>query len=134
MISVGNLSLNVLLTVNFSFCVPLSMVSVYEQMLEETIRNLQEDNMRLRLEIDMQVEIQRQVACQVQEHMQQRELEANAREEAREWEWQQQMECQLEEHMQQRELEANAREWEWQQKMNDINSMLRDNYDPRPPQ
>nr|GEZ47352.1 protein kinase-like domain-containing protein [Tanacetum cinerariifolium] len=104
----------------------------YEQMLEETIRNLQEDNMRLRLEIEMQVEVQRQVACQVQEHMQQRELEANAREEAREWEWQQQMECQLEEHMQQRESEANAREWEWQQKMNDINSMLRDNYDPRP--
>ncbi|GJS44947.1 cysteine--tRNA ligase 2, cytoplasmic [Tanacetum coccineum] len=47
----------------------------------------------------MQIEIQRQVEQQVLEHMQQRELEANAREQ--------------------------AREREWQQRMNDINSVLR---------
>ncbi|GJW61431.1 E3 ubiquitin protein ligase UPL3 [Tanacetum coccineum] len=42
------------------------------------------------------------------------------------------------EHMRQRELEANAREEarerEWQLKMDDINSMLRKFKDPRPPQ
>nr|GEV89019.1 acid phosphatase, class B-like protein [Tanacetum cinerariifolium] len=47
----------------------------------------------------MQIEIQRQVEHQVLEHMRQRELEANAREQ--------------------------AQEREWQQRMNDINSVLR---------
>nr|GEX17375.1 vacuolar protein sorting-associated protein 35A-like [Tanacetum cinerariifolium] len=53
------------------------------QMLEETIRKLQEDNtqMRSRLEI-VKVQVQRQVERQEQEHMKQQELEANAREEA----------------------------------------------------
>ncbi|GJV28937.1 glutathione S-transferase T3-like protein [Tanacetum coccineum] len=80
------------------------------QMLEETIRQLQEDNtqMRARVEIETQVQVQRQVERQVQEHMRQRELEANAQEE--------------------------AREREWQRKMDDINSMLRKFNDPRPPQ
>ncbi|GJZ63180.1 tricalbin-3 isoform X1 [Tanacetum coccineum] len=56
------------------------------QMLEETIRQLKEDNtqIRARVEIETQVQVQRQVERQVQEHMRQRELEANAREEARE--------------------------------------------------
>ena len=39
----------------------------------------------------MRVQLQREVEFQVQEHMQQRELEANAREQAREREWQQRM-------------------------------------------
>ncbi|GJY26887.1 transposase, Ptta/En/Spm [Tanacetum coccineum] len=80
------------------------------QTLEETIRQLQEDNkqMRARSEVEMQVEVQRQVESQLQEHMRQRELEANAREE--------------------------AREREWQRKMDDINLMLKKYNDPRPPQ
>nr|GEV22689.1 FCP1-like domain, HAD-like domain protein [Tanacetum cinerariifolium] len=61
------------------------------QNLEETIRRLQEENaqMRSRFERDMQVQLQQEVERQVQEHTQQRELEANAREQAREREWQQ---------------------------------------------
>ena len=65
-------------------------------------------------EIEMQVQLQRQVEHQVQAHLQQRELEANAR-----------------------ELEANAREEarerEWQQKMNEIYSVLKKFNNPRPP-
>nr|GEW61415.1 copia protein [Tanacetum cinerariifolium] len=59
------------------------------QMLEEKIRQFQEDNtqMRARVEIEMQVHVQRQVERQGQEQMRQRELEANDREEAREREW-----------------------------------------------
>ncbi|GJZ87687.1 ribonuclease H-like domain-containing protein [Tanacetum coccineum] len=49
-----------------------------------------------------------------------------------------QVERKVQEHMRQRELEANAheeaREREWQRKMDDINSMLRKFNDPRPPQ
>ncbi|GKD19443.1 hypothetical protein Tco_1208601 [Tanacetum coccineum] len=80
------------------------------QMLEETIRQLQQDNtqMRARVEIEMQVPVQRQVEREVQEHMRQWESEAYAREE--------------------------AREREWQRKMDDINSLLRKINDPRPPQ
>ncbi|GJR49679.1 ribonuclease H-like domain-containing protein [Tanacetum coccineum] len=80
------------------------------QMLEETIRQFQEDNtqMRATVEIEMQVHVQRQEERQVQEHMRQRELEANAREE--------------------------AREKEWTRKMDVINSMLRKFNDPRPPE
>ncbi|GJY13749.1 hypothetical protein Tco_0383058 [Tanacetum coccineum] len=79
------------------------------QMLEETIRQLQEDNtqMRARMEIETQVQVQPQVERQVQEHMRQRELEANACEEAR---------------------EGVAT------KMDDIYSMLRKFNDPRPSQ
>ncbi|GKB03063.1 transposase, Ptta/En/Spm [Tanacetum coccineum] len=68
-----------------------SQPSEHAQMLEETIRQLQEDNtqMRARVEIETQVQVQSQVERQVQEHMRQRELEANACEEAREREWQQ---------------------------------------------
>nr|GEW61428.1 transposase, Ptta/En/Spm [Tanacetum cinerariifolium] len=85
-----------------------NMVKV--QMLEETIRQLQQDNtqMRARVEIEMQVQVQRQVEREVQEHMRQQELEAYAREE--------------------------AREREWQRKMDDINSLLRKINDPHPPQ
>ncbi|GKA72617.1 hypothetical protein Tco_0778833 [Tanacetum coccineum] len=54
----------------------------------------------------MQIEIQRQVEQQVLEHMQQRELEANAREQ--------------------------ARDREWKQRINDINSVLRKFTDSRP--
>ncbi|GJV09142.1 transposase, Ptta/En/Spm [Tanacetum coccineum] len=80
------------------------------EQLEEMVRQLQEDNaqMRARSEIEMQVQVQRQVESQLQEHMRQRELEANAHEE--------------------------AREREWQQMMDDINSMLRKFNDPRPSQ
>ncbi|GJX11750.1 delta-1-pyrroline-5-carboxylate synthase-like protein [Tanacetum coccineum] len=45
----------------------------------------------IRFEKDMQVQLQREVERQVQEHMQQRELEANACEQAREREWKQRM-------------------------------------------
>ncbi|GJR77720.1 transposase, Ptta/En/Spm [Tanacetum coccineum] len=80
------------------------------QNLEEMVRQLQEDNARMkaRSEIEMQVQVQRQVESQLQEHMRQRELELNAREE--------------------------AREREWQRKMDDINLMLKKINDPRPPQ
>ncbi|GKD83646.1 transposase, Ptta/En/Spm, partial [Tanacetum coccineum] len=80
------------------------------QNLEEMVRQLQEDNARMkaRSEIEMQVQVQRQVESQLQEHMRQRELELNAREE--------------------------AREREWQRKMDDINLMLKKFNDPRPPQ
>ncbi|GJX24675.1 hypothetical protein Tco_0230971 [Tanacetum coccineum] len=56
------------------------------QTLEEMIRRLQEDNTQIRSQNqkEMQIEIQRQVEHQVLEHMRQRELEANAREQARE--------------------------------------------------
>ncbi|GJW85424.1 hypothetical protein Tco_0158569 [Tanacetum coccineum] len=79
------------------------------QTLEETIRRLLEENtqMRSQNQREMQIEIQRQVEHQVLEHMRQRELEANAREQ--------------------------AREREWQQRMNDINSVLRKFTDSRPP-
>ncbi|GKE05078.1 transposase, Ptta/En/Spm [Tanacetum coccineum] len=79
------------------------------QTLEEIIRRLQEENTQIRSQNqrEMQIEIQRQVEQQVLEHMQQRELEANAREQ--------------------------AREREWQQRMNDINSVLRKFTDSRPP-
>ncbi|GJZ15968.1 delta-1-pyrroline-5-carboxylate synthase-like protein [Tanacetum coccineum] len=45
----------------------------------------------IRFEKDMQVQLQREVERQVQEHMQQRELKANACEQAREREWKQRM-------------------------------------------
>nr|GEW51888.1 hypothetical protein [Tanacetum cinerariifolium] len=79
------------------------------QTLEEIIRRLQEENPQIRSQNqrEMQIKIQRQVEQQVLEHMQQRELEANAREQ--------------------------AREREWQQRMNDINSVLRKFTDSRPP-
>ncbi|GJU95745.1 probable manganese-transporting ATPase PDR2 [Tanacetum coccineum] len=67
-----------------------------------------DDKTVARVEIKTQVQVQQQVERQVQEHMRQRELEANAYEE--------------------------AREREWQQMMDDINSMLRKFNDPRPPQ
>ncbi|GJX86192.1 uncharacterized protein Tco_0336966 [Tanacetum coccineum] len=83
-----------------------SQPSEQVQTLEEVIRQLQEDNarMRARSEVKMQVEVQRQMESQLQEHMRQRELEANAREE--------------------------AREREWQRKMDDINLMLKKYNDP----
>nr|GEU40698.1 transposase, Ptta/En/Spm [Tanacetum cinerariifolium] len=79
-------------------------------MLEEMIRQLQEDNeqMRAKSEIEMQVRVQRQVESQLQEDMRKQELEVNAREE--------------------------ARERERQRKMDDINSMLKRFMDPHPPQ
>ena len=78
------------------------------QTLEETIRRLQEDSiqMRAQFEREMQIEVQRQVEQQVLAHMQQRELEENAREQ--------------------------AREREWQQRMNDINLVLKKFMDSRP--
>ncbi|GJY21814.1 hypothetical protein Tco_0394380 [Tanacetum coccineum] len=81
----------------------------FVQTLEEIIRRLQEENTQIRShnQREMQIEIQRQVEHQVLEHMRQRELEANAREQ--------------------------AREREWQQRMNDINSVLRKFTDSRPP-
>nr|GEV30216.1 transposase, Ptta/En/Spm [Tanacetum cinerariifolium] len=64
------------------------------QKLEEMVRQLQEENvqMRARSERAMQVQVQRQVESQLQKHLRQWELEANAREEAREREWQRNME------------------------------------------
>ncbi|GJV39970.1 hypothetical protein Tco_1418410 [Tanacetum coccineum] len=87
-----------------------SQPSEQVQNLEEMVRQLQEDNARMkaRSEIEMQVQVQRQVESQLQEHMRQRELELNAREE--------------------------ARERDWQRKMDDINLMLKKFNDPRPPQ
>ncbi|PWA76120.1 hypothetical protein CTI12_AA238230 [Artemisia annua] len=78
------------------------------QTLEETIRRLQEDStqMRAQFEREMQIQVQRQVEQQVLAHMQQRELEENAREQ--------------------------AREREWQQRMNDINLVLKKFTDSRP--
>ncbi|PWA37885.1 hypothetical protein CTI12_AA586060 [Artemisia annua] len=60
----------------------------------------------IQLQVQLQRQVERQVERQVHEHMQQQELEANAREE--------------------------TREREWRQKMNDINSMLRKFSDPHP--
>ncbi|GJT22178.1 uncharacterized protein Tco_0892115 [Tanacetum coccineum] len=79
------------------------------QTFEEMIRRLQEENTQIRSQNqrEMQIEIQRQVEHQVLEHMRQRKLEANAREQ--------------------------AREREWKQRMNDINSVLRKFTDSRPP-
>nr|GEV00278.1 transposase, Ptta/En/Spm [Tanacetum cinerariifolium] len=79
-------------------------------MLEEMIRQLQEDNeqMGAKSELEIQVQVQRQVESQLEEDTRKRELEANAREE--------------------------ARGREWQRKMDDINSMLKRFNDPHPPQ
>ncbi|GJS58919.1 transposase, Ptta/En/Spm [Tanacetum coccineum] len=54
------------------------------QTLEEIIRRLQEENTQIRSQNqrEMQIEIQRRVEHQVLEHMRQRELEANAHEQA----------------------------------------------------
>ncbi|PWA80840.1 hypothetical protein CTI12_AA191820 [Artemisia annua] len=84
------------------------MVHMSVQTLEHIIRRLQEDNtqMRAQFERDMQIQVQRKVEHQVLAHMQQRELEANARE--------------------------LAREREWQQRMNDINLVLKKFMDSRP--